>query len=119
MQEALRRIAAIQNDELDLSNLGLTELPLLPDRLQVLYCGYNQLTELPPLPNTLQELYCNGNQLTEIPTLPDTLVRLYCYGNQLTELVRGPASPASDAGSRVPKELPDGGLLNFVSAVEA
>ena len=55
MEEAQRRIDewVRVNDttkSLDLSNLGLTELPPLPTHLTVLYCYSNKLTELPSLP---------------------------------------------------------------------
>jgi len=93
-------------DELYLSNLGLTSLPQLPNNLQILNCGYNQLTNLPNLPNnlkilkcnnndltrlpdlsnTLQELFCGSNKLTRLPPLPNTLQQLYCGRNQLTSL---------------------------------
>jgi len=87
---------------LDLSNLNLTNLPPLPNGLQILYCGNNQLTKitpssrrkpwdlsdssLPDLPNTLQILYCGNNQLTSLPTLPTSLQKLYCNINQLINL---------------------------------
>ncbi len=72
---------------LDLSNLDLTELPILPDNLQILYCYYNNLTSLPNnLPDNLQVLNCSRNQLTSLPILPNTIQVLYCNYNQLTSL---------------------------------
>ena len=61
MQEALRRVAIIKNGRLNLSNLGLTELPTLPNRLQELYCSENQLTELVRGPAEL------GDQRSQCP----------------------------------------------------
>jgi Leucine-rich repeat (LRR) protein len=90
MEIALERIANMRNGELDLSNLGLTELPPLvfedPSTLRHLYCYDNQLTSLPQLPSTLVSLYCMGNQLTHLPPLPPTLVELSCRDNQITKL---------------------------------
>jgi Leucine-rich repeat (LRR) protein len=90
MEIALERIANMRNGELDLSNLGLTELPPLvfedPSILRHLYCGHNQLTSLPQLPSTLVSLYCMGNQLTHLPPLPPMLAGLNCVDNQLTSL---------------------------------
>lgn len=72
--------------KLDLSNLGLTELPELPDTLEVLRCSFNRLTSLPDLPNTLEALNCSNNQLTSLPELPYKLKELFCSGNKLTSL---------------------------------
>ena len=74
MEEAERMIeSCIKNKVsiLDLSYLGLTELPEnLPNSLQRLYCSDNSLTELPVnLPNLLQTLDCSNNSLTELPLI--------------------------------------------------
>jgi Leucine-rich repeat (LRR) protein len=61
----------------------LTQLPDLPDTLEILGCSENQLTSLPDLPDTLKILYCDNNQLTSLPDLPDTLERLNCSHNKL------------------------------------
>jgi Leucine-rich repeat (LRR) protein len=97
MEIALERIANMRDGVLNLSNLGLTELPQLVSegklsKLVELYCEGNQLTSLPQLPSTLVKLYCYGNQLTELPQLPSTLECLDCYGNQLTELPQLPST---------------------------
>lgn len=47
-------------------------------------CSFNQLTDLPTLPNTLQMLKCTSNQLTNLNNLPITLKKLYCWYNPLT-----------------------------------
>jgi hypothetical protein len=90
MEQANHKIKLWKNgnpqDKLDLSNLGLTSLPELPDNLEILNCGYNKLTNLQHLPDTLLELYCSMNKLTSLPTLPKGLQKLVCYENQLTRL---------------------------------
>ena len=70
MNEAVRRIEEWRqlNDPtecLDLSNLGLTELPPIPDNCQVLYCHNNQLTDLPKL-DKCQYLYCCDNKYLHV-----------------------------------------------------
>ena len=64
-------------EELDLSGMGLTELPKEIDRLtgvKVLNLSDNQITEIPEsigqLTN-LTELYLYDNQITEIPKRSD------------------------------------------------
>ena len=44
MEEALRRIANMKDGKLNLSNVGLTELPHLPDGLRSLLCENNPIT---------------------------------------------------------------------------
>lgn len=73
--------------KLDVSKLGLTELPPLPLNLKELYCSDNLLTSLPnPLPQTLELLGCTRNRLTELPPLPRGLKTLSCISNRLTSL---------------------------------
>ena len=55
---------------LNLSYQDLTELPQLPQSLQILCCDNNNLTELPQLPQSLKLLYCSYNNLSELPQLP-------------------------------------------------
>jgi len=76
------------SDALDLSNLGLTELPTLPEGLRILYCSNNRLDKLPDtLPNSIRLINCSYNQLTTLPeTLPASLVYLSCSYNRLTHL---------------------------------
>ncbi len=69
-------------------NNQLTELPRLPNLLEIFWCNNNKLTELPELPNLLKELYCSNNQLTSLPKLPNSLQRLYCYNNELIKFVK-------------------------------
>ena len=77
---------------LDYSRCNLTELPELPDTLEVLYCQNNNLTELPKLPESIEILVCANNNLTSLPELPDTLLTLYCANNNLTSLPELPES---------------------------
>jgi hypothetical protein len=89
MQEAIYRINIwiAQNDDntlLDLSNLGLTELPPIPRNCKSLYCDDNKLTSLPDLPSCT-ELSCIRNKLTSLPDLP-VCKTLWCYNNCLTHL---------------------------------
>jgi Leucine-rich repeat (LRR) protein len=91
MEIALQRTQACINGILDLSNLGLSELPPLPDGLTVLRCEMNQLTYLPPLPPTLKVFHCHQNQLTSLPTLP-SLESLSCSHNPIDFLPPLPSS---------------------------
>ena len=91
MEIALQRIEQCVDGRLDLSHLGLTELPPLPP-LTVLRCSENHLTSLPPLPDGLVELHCYNNHLSSLPTLPSSLQLLSCSSNQMTFL---PALPVS------------------------
>jgi len=68
------------------NKLSDSNLQLLPNSLQILYCWNNNLTSLPILPNTLQQLDCEGNELTSLPELPTTLELLKCGCNEITSL---------------------------------
>ena len=92
MEIALERIRNCVDGRLNLSNLGLSELPPLPDGLIELRCCNNQLTTLPELPSSLQTLYCSSNQLTSLPPLPSSLKTFACLLNQLTTLPPLPTS---------------------------
>jgi len=71
---------------LNITGMGLTTLPTLPDTLIHLDCSFNDLTTLPTLPKTLKYLYCFYNNLTSLPTLPKSLVCLCCFNNELTTI---------------------------------
>ena len=92
MEIALERISNCVNGELDLSRLGLTELPPIPEGITSLRCSHNPLTSLPRLPSTLEMLYCSYNQLTSLPELPPSLEYLQCSNNELTGLPELPPS---------------------------
>lgn len=93
---------------LDLSHLGLTELPsCIPDSVEELRCNDNNLINLDKAPLSslrilpcmrnqlqsipcgfirLQSLDCSNNHLTELPPLPSSLVTLDCSKNKLTSI---------------------------------
>jgi hypothetical protein len=89
--EAKRRIDTwvtrgdIEKD-LDLSDLGLRQLPSLPDTIQSFICSSNKLTSLPTLPANLKLLDCSSNKLTSLPVLPNSIEVLLCDANKLTSL---------------------------------
>lgn len=81
------KIESFRQEEniINCSGLGLTELPPLPPHLKVLSCSDNCLESLPPLPNTLERLHCERNNLKALPLdLPQAL-ELHCQGNPLTQ----------------------------------
>ena len=63
MEIAQQRINEWTSGPLDLSRLGLTELPDLPSGLQTLNCSQNQLTQLDNLPSGLQKLWCDKMEI--------------------------------------------------------
>ncbi|MBE9210815.1 leucine-rich repeat domain-containing protein [Nostoc sp. LEGE 06077] len=90
--EQARRKGAV---ELDLSGMGLTELPeeiASVTQLQTLNLSRNQLTQLPEAISSLtqlQTLNLFGNQLTQLPEAIASLTQLQTlnlFGNQLTQL---------------------------------
>jgi len=88
MEKVKERVRNWTWGPLDLSRLGLTELPELPAGLTTLYCDGNKLVSLPDtLPAGITAIDCSYNRLTRLPdTLPAGLKKLYCYNNQLTTL---------------------------------
>lgn len=89
MEEAKNRVNKWEDETqtLNLSNLGLTYLPDLPEKLTKLDCSHNQLKEFNiPLPESLTYLNCSYNQLEEISSLPETLTYLNCRYNELQQL---------------------------------
>ena len=60
----------------------LSELPKLPNSLQILQSSINQLTELPKLPNSLQRLSCEHNNLKLLPELPNSFFDIWWFNNQ-------------------------------------
>jgi len=77
---------------LDLSSLGLTELPPMGKVGEDFYCGHNQLTSLEGAPQTVGGgFYCSHNQLTSLEGTPQEVGRsFYCHNNQLTSLKGAP-----------------------------
>ncbi|MET4519474.1 NEL-type E3 ubiquitin ligase domain-containing protein [Bradyrhizobium sp. I1.7.5] len=99
-QEAVRRVNAWNQGELDLGMLRLTSLPPLPAGLYFLDASFNRLTSLPEtLPDALVSLTVRGNQLASLPALPAELALLDVYHNRLTSLPE--TLPAALAGLNV------------------
>lgn len=65
---------------LDLSNLGLIELPQLPDNIQWLIINNNPIHELTNIPSALKRLECKYTNIHELRDLPSTLQYLICVG---------------------------------------
>jgi Leucine-rich repeat (LRR) protein len=116
MAEAQRRVDdwVKKNDTktlLDLTDLGLIELPTLPNNLKHLYCYKNKLVSLPTLPESLETLECwenkldilpilptklkylnfSFNNISKIPELPDSLESLACNNNNISEISKLPS----------------------------
>lgn len=87
-----RLYACLSNQEsiLDLGELNLRTLPLLPACVSTLNVSNNHLSALPDLPKGLRALTCAGNTLASLPVLPPTLQTLDCSQNTLSELQNGP-----------------------------
>lgn len=102
--KAERRIEKVRQEdaiELDLRNLGLTEVPEAIASLQLLQTlnlSSNQLTQLPEAIASLQQLQTldlSHNKLTELPEAIASLTQLQTlnlFGNQLTQLPEAIAS---------------------------
>lgn len=84
--ELLRRMADLQNNTLDIHNLNITSLPILPSSLERLHCSQTPITSLPMLPSDLTELYCWNTPITSLPPLPSSLKILSCRNTQITSL---------------------------------
>ncbi|MFY3137885.1 hypothetical protein ACOTFF_16405 [Achromobacter xylosoxidans] len=65
----------------DVSEMGLTGLPTLPECLNYLNVYDNRITKLPALPEGLEELSVDNNELTSLPVLPKTLQKLEAFCN--------------------------------------
>ena len=66
------------------------KLPKLPNTLEYLNCGNNNLTSLPELPDSLSTLTVYDNNLESLPKLPTKLKNLICINNKLTSLPKLP-----------------------------
>jgi Leucine-rich repeat (LRR) protein len=78
---------------LDCNGSGLSELQVIPPRLEVLrYAGTAVHTFIDGLPSTLRELNCDYNELTELGQLPPNLEYLSCKGNSIVSFPELPAS---------------------------
>uniref|UniRef100_A0A6C0JR98 Leucine-rich repeat domain-containing protein n=1 Tax=viral metagenome TaxID=1070528 RepID=A0A6C0JR98_9ZZZZ len=78
--------------ELELTNVGLISLPILPSTLVILDISYNP--KLNPddiiLPDGLESFTCTNNKWTHVPALPRSLRFLDCQGNKLEKIPRIP-----------------------------
>ena len=100
MNEAECRVTAWQlgrpSAMLDLSGLGLCELPPIPLSVRRLNVSRNILKRLPTrLPRLLETLLCAHNLLEELPVLTQCLVVLDCTWNCLRVLPRMPSAMRS------------------------
>ena len=64
----------------------ITVMPIVPPKVQELYCGQNYLHSLPVLPDSLRVLSVYGDSLSSLPILPDSLTYLDCGATQLSSL---------------------------------
>ena len=71
------------NAELNLSGIGLKQLPPVPPGVKKLNISNNDLTELRLLPPSLEELNCSNNKISKISFLPPKLKVLNCSNNAL------------------------------------
>lgn len=95
MDLAEQRIKDIQQDlnpVLDLTNLGLEFMPIIPKHVEVLYLSYNKLAKLEKLPTALRELYVDNNLLMVLPDLPKSLEILSCEHNKMAQLPELPST---------------------------
>jgi len=106
--ELMKRISNVRDDiSLNLNRLQITELPPLPDTLEVLMCSSSSLRIIRSLPKELKYLYCHNTPLLELPDLPKGLLGLQCSNTLLTSLPELP--PKLDSlicSNTLIKELP-------------
>lgn len=69
---------------LDLSRQELTELPVLPDNVELLDISHNQLTKFPKLPVSVRHVGCRCNQIRELECVPVHVVYLDISRNLLS-----------------------------------
>ena len=74
------------------NNNNLSNLPKLPNSLQILQCYNNKISSLPELPNSLTYLWCDNNILFSLPELPNSLKYLSCFNNKISKLPELPNS---------------------------
>jgi len=77
--------------DLQLLDLGLAELPPLPEGLQFLDCRHNPITHLDNLPSSVLRLYCDGHNLTKFPDFDDNLRVLFLPGGNFGKIKRLPS----------------------------
>jgi hypothetical protein len=80
------RLDNLETETLDLSNLGLNELPKLPSELKRLNCSGNNLTIIKELPESLEYINCNKNKIYLIEEFPLNCKYIDCSYNNLKSL---------------------------------
>ena len=91
---------AVDNVVLDLANLSIKTIPVIPTNLKLLILNENNIAEiaeqnelgLPQFSQSLTDLFIDNNSLTNLPNLPDNLEFLTCNNNKLTSLPKLPDS---------------------------
>ena len=87
------------DDDVYLSNKGLTKLPLKFNKvIGNFYCYNNKLTSLEGAPQSVGDYFnCNENQLTSLEGAPQSVgVDFSCYKNKLKTLEGAPKSVGGD-----------------------
>ena len=59
-------------------NLSSEDIKILPKKLLVLDCEWNDITNFKELPKKLKILRCRNNKLKNIPKLPDSIIIFEC-----------------------------------------
>jgi hypothetical protein len=88
--KAMKRIAEMKDDKLDLSWLNIRSVPPLSPTLKSLNCSYSNIDELPELPETLESLDCSYTKLKSLPPLPKNLSSLECKNCRNLAIQKGP-----------------------------
>lgn len=107
IEDIIAKCNETKSDTLDLSDIEIKKLPILPEHIKILMCSrngleelpellppnleklcviFNSLTKLPELPKTLNVLYIFGNKIEKLPELPDSLIHINCDDNQIVRL---------------------------------
>ena len=86
------------NDDVDLHNLELTNLPLKFNKVNGdFYCCWNKLTTLEGSPKYVHGIFqCSSNKLTSLEGCPKQVCHFYCDVNQLTSLKHSPNYVSND-----------------------
>jgi len=98
--KALKRIAEMKDDKLDLSWLNIRSIPPLSPTLRFLDCSYSNIDTLPDLPPTLESLNCSYTKLNMLPPLPSSLVSLECKNCRHLAIQKTPGETIASYKSR-------------------
>lgn len=80
------------NRELNISEMNLSELPVLPETVLSLNCSGNPITRLHNLPPNLRKLNCMDTKITRFENIPVTLRCLNCAGTKITQFENLPST---------------------------